>query len=259
MTARNLGISSPSGKDVYEVYVQVKSKPSILGKLSDIFGARNIDILGAHVQVSDDRQVGINVYYVEMKDSTVGIEELLKAVKDQVFVIDARAEPRNRIFFERMMFPITSGGHYRGFFVGASSWAALVDSMIKRFGSGAQVILQDEGAAVGGDVVEKIRDKLGDAVDTRTLMDNIEALFQADGLGSLELSKSMPEKISVTISDYASATAPSGEMLIDHFLIGIVRGAASKIFSCDYSIENPRVQDSKIKFTLNMVEDKSVV
>ncbi len=250
MLARNLGIASPSGKDVYEVYVQVKSRPSILGKLSDMLGARNIDILGAHVQVSDDRETGHVILYIEMKDSTVGIEELLKAVKEQGFVIDAKAESRQRIFFESMMFPITSGGHYRGFFVGASSWTALVDSMLKQFGSGAQVILQGEGAAVGRDVVQRIREKLGGTVDTRTLMDNIEALFRADGLGLLELSRGRSERISVTISDYATTTAPSSEPLIDYFLIGVVSGAGSKIFSCDYSVENPRVEDSKIKFTL---------
>ncbi|MDV3243956.1 MAG: hypothetical protein LYZ66_02125 [Nitrososphaerales archaeon] len=214
-----------------------------------MLGQRNIDILGAHAQVSDDKKVGHIILYVEMKGSTVTVADLIREMKEKSFVMDVKAESRKKVFFESEMFPLTSGGHYRGFFTGASSWMALVKSIVKQFGSGGEVILQSEGASVGGDIVDKLREKLGGNVDRETVIDNVRALFRADGLGVLELSiEEGARAVNVSVGD--SPTSVSDDQVIDHFLIGFVRGAIERIFSSAYTVENPHYQDGKIKFAL---------
>jgi hypothetical protein len=42
--------------------------------------------------------------------------------------------------------------------------------------------------------------------------------------------------------------------LLDQFLVGIVRGAISKIFGSDYVVENLRFEDRKIKLKLKRLE-----
>lgn len=250
---RALGISAPPGKDVWEIYLQVESRPSILGKISDTLGKRNIDILGAHAQVSDDKKVGYIIFYVEMQGSTTTMDDLIKALKNEDFVLDVKAESRKRVFFESEMFPPTSGGHYRGFFTGASSWAGLVKSIVKQFGSGGEVILQSEGASVGEDIVQRIKEKLGGNVDRETMIDNVKALFRADGLGLLGLSiEEGARAIDVSISD--AVASGSGERVMDHFLIGFVRGALGSILSSGYTVEKPRYQDGRIEFTLRRTQ-----
>lgn len=250
-----LGITAPRGRDVWELYIEVESRPSILGRVTDALGAHNIDILGSHVQVSDDRKVGHLLLFVEMQGADVDAEKVMKEFRAMPFVLDMRAESKRKIIFASQMFPLTSGGHYRGFFIGASSWAALLNTISAEFGSGGDVILQAEGESVGREVAVKVRDKLsrdgepGASSDDAAVLENVKAVFRADGLGLLDLSVgSGGGTVDASISE--AATAVESDHHVDHFLVGFVRGALEGVFSATYSVEGLRLECGKIVFSL---------
>ncbi|MDG6988576.1 MAG: hypothetical protein JRN21_04535 [Nitrososphaerota archaeon] len=249
-----LGITAPSGRDVWELYFKVESRPSILGKITDVLGAHNIDILGSHGQVSDDRKVGHILMFVEMQGADVDTERVMSEFRAMPFVLDIRAESKRKIIFESQMFPLTSGGHYRGFFIGASSWAALVNTISAKFGSGGDVILQAEGESVGREVTVKVREKLskdgepGAGSDDAAMLENVKAVFKADGLGLLDLSVGSDGTVEASVSE--AATTVKSDHHVDHFIIGFVRGALEVVFSAKYSVEKLRLEDGKIMFSL---------
>ena len=69
--ARSLGIASPDGQEIYELYVAVQSKPSVLARIATILGEKNVDILAGNMQCSDDKRTGYDVFYLEMAGATV--------------------------------------------------------------------------------------------------------------------------------------------------------------------------------------------
>lgn len=254
---RSLGISAPSGKDVYEIYLVVKSRPSVLAKISDVMGRHGVDMTGVHAQVSDDRMTAHVILYAELGGTGVKIEELLHTLKEQDFVIEAKAESREKTYFENMMFPLTSGGHYRVFTIGGTAWASLVASMMKKFGAGGETILHEEGLAVGRDVANRIAGRFtraGEKPDQQTLVDNLKGLFKASGFGLLDLTEysyGYEAKLTETVS-----TEPS-EPFVDHFLVGVVRGAMSIISGSEYLVRDSRYEGKEMKFRLERIAGRS--
>lgn len=214
-------------------------------------GRWNIDILGAHVQVSDDRRVGHNLFYVEMADSDHNVDELTDLLKRQDFVIEVRAEPRKRVYFESMFFPITSGGHYRVFALGGNEWAALVRSFVEKFGSAASSLLYQEGVSVGKSIAESVGLRFAEKPDGKTLVENFTALFRASGYGILRLSGDK-EGFHVVIEE--PVVSLSEEKVTDNFVVGIVAGALGKIYSRSYAVEDLSFEDSNIAFRLSHAE-----
>ncbi|MDV3277602.1 MAG: ACT domain-containing protein [Nitrososphaerales archaeon] len=251
MIARSAGIAAPSGRDVYEIYVVAKSRPGVLGEISGLLGQRSVDILQAHVQVSKDGGLGYIILYVEMADSKTTVNELLDELRKKGFVTEVKAESRNSIFFETMMFPLTSGGHYRIFAVGANEWLKLIDSLKASLGTAAGSILFQEGSAAGGSVVENIGKRF-QGMDKSTFVENFRAFFSASGLGLLgEIGEG--GAIEITI-DKPAVTRKDGAVL-DDFLIGVVAGALGKINSRKYAVRDPRWSDENRLLFLLVAED----
>jgi len=247
---RSLGISAPKGKEVYELYLVLKSRPGTLGKVSSMLGRRRIDILGAHLQVSDDGKKGYSIFYVEMARSSVSIEKLLDLLSKQEYVIEAKAESMEKVFFERFMFPTTSGGHYRVSVLGGASFVKLEQALIKQYkGTPAESILHGEGMTVGREIADGIRLRFKSPPDEETMIANFTAMFRASGLGLLHISRSQSGKISASLA--STALAESNEPTIDHFAVGIIRGAISSILKTDYEIENLRLEEKKVLFNLS--------
>ncbi len=249
--SRSLGISAPAGRDVHEVYLRVKSYPSVLGKISNLMGERKVDILSVSGQVADDKKTARLIFYVEMGSAASSIEELEGALRKQEFVLDVITRPRNRMYFEDIMFPLTSGGHYRVFTVGARSWVSLVKQLLEKFGSGGKAILQEEGVAVGEEMVDRIGNRFEKA-DKEILLDNLIGLFRGSGLGLLEIKSggSSGERSSFRIAIREPAAAESDAPILDDFLVGVVKGAISKILSKDLRVKDAAYEDGKITFEL---------
>ena len=91
---RSMRITSPPGKKVYDLRLTVESRPSILAKIATILGEKNIDILAGGIECSDDKKTGYDLFYLEMVNSKVTPEELVKALRALTFVKEAEIEPQ---------------------------------------------------------------------------------------------------------------------------------------------------------------------
>jgi len=243
---RSLGISSPEGREVFELYISVESRPSVLAKISTIMGERMVDILAGNIQCSDDLGTGYDLFYVEMADATVTPKELVETLKKLDFVKDAQIESKADIRFETMMFPLTRSGHTRVFVVSADGWAALINSILSTFGTAGGVILHNQGVSVGGEIVESIKTIFHGRIESDLVIGNLKAYFGAVGLGVLNLSGDQLVT-KVTIDQPVTSGKSPG---LDQFLVGIVRGAIIKAYSRDYVVQNLGYEGGKIRFDL---------
>jgi len=245
--ARSLGVSSPDGREIFELYIAVESKPAVLAQIATIMGERNVDILSGHLQCSDDERSGYDLFYLEMADATITPEELVDALKKLDFVKDARIESKSKLKFETMMFPLTRSGHTRVFVLSSDGWFALVNSILDTFGTAGGVILHNQGLSVGSEIVESIKTLFHTAVGSELEMENLKAYFGAMGLGLLKVSgntKAMRVRIDQPVA--------SGQKkpVVDQFLVGIVRGAMNRIYSNDYGVQRLSFQNEGIVFDL---------
>lgn len=253
MHPKSLGISSPAGRDPYEIYLKVKSRPSILGKVSDVMKQRNIDILSANAHVSDDKQTAYIMLFVEMADSTAGIDEVVKTLREQDYVIEAVSESRKDMYYEGVMFPLTSGGHYRVFTLGATGWVALNKALLQTYGSGGEAILFNEGRSVGADTASRIAEnrRFGGRTLTRELLlANFIGLFRASGHGMLDVARD-EEGFAIKIN--RSVLSEYDKPMIDHFLVGVVTGAVESIYrspSGGLTVRGLRLNDRVVEFRL---------
>lgn len=245
-----MGISSPEGKEIFELYVAVESKPSVLAKIATILGERNIDILGGHQQCSDDKRMGHDLFYLEMADATVTPVQLVETLRKLEFVKDAQIQAKSDVRFETMMFPLTRSGHTRVFVLSADGWAALIDSILNTFGPPGGVILHNQGVSVGGEIVESIKVLFHSRVGGELEMANLKAYFGAVGLGILDI-KGDSNSMRVTVDQ--PVTSGQKKPLVDQFLVGVVRGAINKIYAQEYVVQDLAFIEGKIRF--NLVRD----
>jgi len=250
---RSLGVTAPEGINVYEVYIKVSSRPSILGKISDIMGQRNIDIIGAHVQVSDDKKLGFILLYLKMGNAKSSIDEVLDTLRKQDYVHEVVAEARNDVFFERIMYPLTSGGHYKVFTLGTSIWSAIVKSLYDMFGQTAGFVLRNEGNSAGKAAVKRIEGRFttrGMRIpDKKVLLENVKAFSRASGLGLVEIDGEAP-RLKVTVS---SSLVSSQNDMIDDFMIGLVKGAIEQVYGLNFLVENLEVDKGQLRFEVASV------
>jgi len=246
MIPRSLGLSAPEGSDVYEFLFTVKSRPSILGKISDIFGKNNSDIIGIHGQVSDDRKTGYIIVYAEMKDSKLTPEELAETIKKQEYIVDVVYEQKNTKFFEGFLFPLTSGGHYRVFAVGSNEWASLVRSLHQTFGTASASLLYEQGVSVGKAMIERIGSRFSSYPGAGLIMENFALLFRAAGFGILRIE--YEEK--GIVARINSPLVGKNEDFIDYFTIGIVSGAVSSINNASYRVKETKFLDDLLEVVL---------
>jgi len=243
---RSLGIDSPPGRKIYELFVAVESRPSILAKIANLLGERNVDILAGGLQCSDDKKTGFDLFYVEMGDATISPEDLVATLKKQPFVKDAKIESKAKVRFETMMFPLTSGGHTRMFVISAEGWLVLVNSILKTFGTAGGVILHNQGVSVGEQMVEKIKGMFEAAAAKEQIIENLKAYFGAVGFGVLHATQfSGGYKIMI-----GQPVTAGGEGKFDQFLVGVVRGAMNKVLGSELVVKNIDYNASEVKFEL---------
>ncbi|MDV3244479.1 MAG: hypothetical protein LYZ66_04805 [Nitrososphaerales archaeon] len=247
MIPRSLGASAPKGTNVYEIFLVVDNKPSVLAKVSDVFGNHLVNMLGIHGQNSDDGKTGYILVYAEMAGAKSSVDELLESLRKTKSVREARADSMTRVRFERMMFPLTGGGHHRVFLMGAEEWKGLVGSIGKLLGeSAASSLMHQEGVSVGEGLVKRIESSFSEEPDTQTLVDNAKSAFQSSGFGILEVNGSK-EALSVGIQHpIVGVTGP-----VDNFTIGIVVGMFQKIHRASYHVDGVEYGgDGMLKFKL---------
>jgi hypothetical protein len=228
------GSISPPGGDVHEFYLTLKNDVSSLGRITELFEKKKVEVLGSHFQISPQDKRAHAIFYVEMSTAISTIAQLVDELNRDRSVIEVAATSKNKSFFESNMFPPTSGGHYRVFIMGADSWINLVRSFKQKFGTPADSILYSQGVSAGIEMARGIESRVGaDEKEAEPKLSNLRGLFRATGLGLLEISGHR-EDFKLTISESMGARLD----FVDNFVVGIAAGALGRLFAKEYVVSD---------------------
>jgi hypothetical protein len=246
---RSLGLTLPEGPHIYEVFLRVKSRPGVLGRIDSLLGSMNIDLLGAHGQVHESGEATI-ILYADLGKATTSLEEALARLREEEPVLEVSAKPNEPIFFEHFYFPLTSGGRFPVFVISVDSWLTFEEELLKRFGTPAEALLHEIGRSIGRAAVRKMRKRpMGTPITTSVLHANFVEMFRAFGLGLLEIIK---KDASYEVSIREPLMSYRETQVIDSFSVGLVTGALEEIYGGTLAVRNLsyRRDERTLAFTL---------
>jgi hypothetical protein len=192
-----------------------------------------------------------------MGAATSSASELVAALKEEDFVLEARSQKLEKVYFERFAFPLTSGGHRRVMVLDAFGWTRLVKNLLGRFGSAGQAMLHDEGVAFGQETAERLLKRLP-SPEPAQVLDNLEALVKASGLGLVEISEvDGGERFRVSITE-SILRQGDGAKLTDDFLAGVVRGAIGRTYGGEYWVNGTRFEGDCMVFELALASSPPI-
>jgi len=241
-----LNLSSPSGKDAYELHLNVKSKIGVLHEITGFLAEQKVDILSMHIQATRGKTADI-VAFLEMEESMMSIDELLESVRELDFVQEANAAKKDRVIFEEFLFPIMVDEEVRGFLMTESAWMSIATRLVLTYGTGGLAILHEAGVACGEEYAKHLQTKLGLDASAETAVENLKIMLRAAGLGVTEMSGTVDGFVVKVREPIIQATETK---IHDHFLTGVVAGAVGHLFATSYSVEKVRFEGAELGFTL---------
>jgi len=224
----------------------VKSKIGVLHQITGFLAEENIDILSMHIQATRGKTADI-VAYLEMAESKMSMEKLLKTIRELDFVQEATAAKKDRVVFEEFLFPIMMDDDVRGFLMTDSAWMSIATRLVLTYGTGGLAILHEAGVACGEVYAKQLQAKLGLKAGAAKSLDNLMVMLRAAGLGITEMTPTRDGFV-VKVKD---PIVPATETKIhDHFLTGVIAGAAGHLLATSFSIEKVRFEGNELDFVL---------
>jgi len=241
-----LNLTSPSSKDAYELHLIVKSKIGVLHEITGFLAKQKIDILSMHIQATRGRTADI-VAFLEMGESRLTIDELVRSVKELDFVQEANAAVKDRVVFEEFLFPIMVDDEVRGFLMTENAWMSIATRLVLTYGTGGLAILHEAGVACGEEYARQLQATLGERVSAETAIENLKVMLRATGMGVTEMETTVDGFVVRVREPIIKATETK---IYDHFLTGVIAGAAGRLFATSYSVEKVRFEGAELGFTL---------
>jgi hypothetical protein len=243
---RILNLASPSSKEAYELHLLVKSKIGVLHQITGFLAEANIDILSMHIQAAKGKTADV-VAYLEMGESKMTIEKLLEAVGELDFVQQANALKKDNVVFEEFLFPIMMDDDVRGFLMTDNAWMSIATRLVLTYGTGGLAILHEAGVACGEEYARQLLAKLGTKNNAERSIENLKVMLRASGLGMTEMSRTAD---GFTVSVKQPIIQATETKFHDHFLTGVIAGAAGYLFATSYSVAKVRFEGDELGFTL---------
>jgi len=232
--------------DAHELHLSVKSKIGVLHEITGFLAGANIDILTMHIQATKGKTADI-VAFVEMGESEMSIEDLIAAITELDFVLEATAVQKDRVIFEEFLFPIMIDDEVRGFLMTEGAWMSIATRLLLTYGTGGLAILYEAGVACGEQYGKQLQAKLGQKVGTETAAENLMVLLRAAGMGITEMRTTFDGFVVKVRDPIIPATETKFH---DHFLTGVIAGAVGHLFATSYSVEKVRFEGNELEFTL---------
>jgi len=232
--------------DAHELHLSVKSKIGVLHEITGFLAGANIDILTMHIQATKGKTADI-VAFVEMGESEMSIEDLIAAITELDFVLEATAVQKDRVIFEEFLFPIMIDDEVRGFLMTEGAWMSIATRLLLTYGTGGLAILYEAGVACGEQYGKQLQAKLGQKVGTETAAENLMVLLRAAGMGITEMRTTFDGFVVKVRDPIIPATETKFH---DHFLTGVIAGAVGHLFATSYSAERVRFEGNELEFTL---------
>jgi len=234
------------GQNAYELHISVNSNIGALHLITGFLAEADIDVLSMHIQSTRGKAADV-VAYLEMGESTLSIENLLKAVRELEYVEEADAVRKDKVIFEEFLFPMMIDGDVRGFLMTDSAWMSIATRLVLTYGTGGLAILHQAGIACGEEYAKHLQSKLGLKASQETFMENLMGMLRAAGMGKAEMSKTEDGFIVKVQEPIIPATETK---IHDHFLTGVIAGATGHLFATSYSVDKVRFEGNELEFVL---------
>ncbi len=222
----NLGFPSPIPAGFFEFAIIGKqdNKRKAIPEIMKLFESNDAPIVSiAFFNDGSVDQFGMNVI-CDLNSAKCPPDELLIRVNKSKYVKVSEMSPLEGRVFGRFSFPLTFFGEIRALAIDADRFVHLSGDLTKYFGAKAKSILFEEGRIEGREIIQALREKLGErSNDRQFLFENAKALFQSAGWGKLFLFVEGGEIYKVTIND-PPCDAEQATILGNHFLQGLVAG-----------------------------------
>jgi hypothetical protein len=243
---RILNLTSPDGREVYELHLIVKSKIGVLHEITGFLAGAKIDIVSMHIQAAKGSTADI-VAFLEMDESKMSLDELLRRVKDLDCVQEANAAKRDRVVFEEFLFPIMVDEDVRGFLMTDGAWMSIATRLMLTYGTGGLAILYEAGVACGEEYAKHLQKKLGLDASPGRALENLSVMLRAAGMGITDVRPTV-SGFSVSVKE---PLVPSTETKIhDHFLTGVIAGAVGYLNATSYVVDDVRFEGNELGFAL---------
>jgi hypothetical protein len=243
---RLLDLSGPRGQNVYELHLNVNSNVGALHQITGFLAEADIDVLSMHIQSTRGKAADV-VAYLEMGESNLSIEKLLKALRGLYYVEEADAVRKDKVIFEEFLFPMMIDDEVRGFLMTDGAWMSIATRLVLTYGSGGLAILHQAGIACGLEYAKHLQSRLGLQASQETFMENLVVMLRAAGMGKLEMSKTQDGFIVKVREPIIPATETK---IHDHFLTGVIAGATGHLFATSYSVDKVRFEGDELEFVL---------
>jgi len=243
---RILNLTSPSSQNAYELLLDVKSKIGVLHEITGFLATANIDILSMDIMATRGKTAVI-VAFIEMGAAKTSIEGLLREVRELDFVIDAQAAKKDGVLFEEFLFPIMVNDDIRGFLMTDTAWMSIATKMVLTYGTGGLAILHEAGVACGEEYGRHLQTKLGLNSGMKASVNNLRLMLLTMGLGEAEMVRTAEGFLVKVREPIISAKETK---FYDHFLTGVIAGAAGLLTASNYDVENVRFEGNELSFKL---------
>jgi hypothetical protein len=249
-----LNLATASGEDTYELHLIVKSKIGVLHQITGFLAEQNVDILSMHIQATRGKTADI-VAFLEMGGSKLSVESLVAKVRELDFVQEAEAARKDKVIFEEFLFPIMVTDSVRAFLMTDTAWMSIASRLVLTYWTGGLAILHEAGVACGEEYAKQLQVKLGPKMTVETAVENLQVMLRAAGMGVIEMSRTVDGFVVKVQEPIIQATETK---IHDHFLTGVIAGAAGRLLATSYSVEKVRFEGDYLSFALGRKHGEQV-
>lgn len=179
----NVYLYHPSSK-LFHVVVELKNVPGALRDFLGVLQDLNLNVLGSFSSVDSTARAGVWSGFVE--DSYHTAPELKERISASQFVLDSIvAESKEGFLVDGVHFPLTFNTGDKAVMMTASYLSRMLAATRKRFGTGGESMVYEEGHGYGRDVWAYYVARLG-AGFVRSNLQEVLKLYQAVGWFKLE-------------------------------------------------------------------------
>jgi hypothetical protein len=234
---RNLGISSPQGKNVHEFLVVWKHELGSLAKILQVFSAHKAKVIMTHSQLDESTDMVVGTYYCDLTRADQTVEGMRKAIKQLSFVKSVDSASAEHSLFDKFLFPVTVRGRDRVIIMRLEPLLNIERRLAQELGSAGSAIMFREGEGYAAETIIQYKKALV-GVSVETLLENVKDGLRATGWGLFEFKESK-DGYEVTVHDapvLMSASEPS------RFLCGIIAGILGSVLSVKMKIVESTVE-----------------
>ena len=230
------------GQKIYGVVIEAQVERSALRKLSTL--ADDLGIVVRYIQFSMEelnKPALTAIAFLDFSDAKVSVEEALKLVKSQSFVIDAKPiKPnRNGIIYDNYFFPLVIAENQRVVIFRKLIYEALFNGVRKKFGSAGDAMLYYQGFTVGVEAYDE-HVRAADSEKPEDLIEAAKAINMTLGWGIIDDVRVDVKRGKAQLRIYQSFECELGkgsEKPYSQFYRGAVAGLFARFFGKDVKVD----------------------